>query len=218
MSLSSTRVFAFAVFTALAMGGCDSQGAAPKATVGPATSTNSATTAAPTTEILTYVIEPRTSKVAWTGAKITASHEGSFGQFSGTITVPGGKPEAAKIHLDIDTPSLTVQPDRLQAHLKSPDFFDVEKFPKATFDSVSIVAGGANGASHTITGNLALHGITKSVTFPASVTLTPTKVSAKADFSVSRKDWNLVYPGMPNDLIRDDVSIHLTIEAAKKGV
>jgi hypothetical protein len=49
------------------------------------------------------------------------------------------------------------------------------------------------------------------------VTVTPAKVSAKADFSLMRKDFNLVYPGMPNDLIKDDVAIHLTIEAPKQG-
>jgi polyisoprenoid-binding protein YceI len=216
MTLKPSRCsFAFAAIFALALGACDKD--APQATVGPATSTNSAMTASPTAEAITYVIEPQTSKVEWTGAKITAKHEGSFSRFAGTVIVPGGKPEAAKIHLDIETPSLTTQPDKLMGHLKSPDFFDVEKFPKATFDTVSIAAGAANGATHTITGNLALHGVTKSVTFPATVTVTPAKVSAKADFSISRKDWNLVYPGMPDDLIKDDVAIHLTIEAPKKG-
>jgi polyisoprenoid-binding protein YceI len=216
MNLTPHRSFAIAAVLALAANACDKQDT-PQATVGPATSTNSASPPAPNSETVVYVIEPQTSKVGWTGAKITAKHEGGFSQFSGTVIVPGGKPEAAKIHLDIDTPSLTTQPDKLMGHLKSPDFFDVEKFPKATFDSVSVVPGGASGATHTITGNLALHGITKSVTFPATITVTPTKVSAKADFSISRKDWNLVYPGMPNDLIKDDVEIHLTIEAPKKA-
>ncbi len=216
MSSIHTLSFAVAASLALALAGCDKNDA-PQATVGPATSTSSATPATPAAETATYAIEPATSKVEWTGAKITAHHDGKFTSFKGTVTVPGGKAEAAKIHLDIDTASLTVDPDKLAGHLKSPDFFDVEKFPKATFDSTSITAGGANGATHTITGNLALHGVTKSVTFPATVNVTPAKVSAKADFSIIRKDWNLVYPGMPNDLIKDDVAIHLSIDAPKQG-
>jgi polyisoprenoid-binding protein YceI len=218
--MSSIHRYSFAVAALLALGlaGCDDKSAPPQATVAPATSTNSAAaTPTPAAETATYLIDPATSKVEWTGAKITAHHDGNFSQFKGTITVPAGKPENAKIHLDVDTPSLTTQPDKLAGHLKSPDFFDVEKFPKASFDSTTIAAGGANGASHTITGNLMLHGVTKSVTFPAIVTITPGKVSAKADFSIMRKDWNLVYPGMPNDLIKDDVAIHLTIEAPKQG-
>jgi polyisoprenoid-binding protein YceI len=209
--------FVLAVSLAFGLAGCDEKSAPPQATVAPAASTGSASAPAPSAEETAYVIEPSSSKVEWTGAKITAHHDGNFAQFKGTIKVPGGKPENAKIHLDIDTTSLTVQPDKLEGHLKSPDFFDVEKFPKATFDSTTIAAGGTNGATHTVTGNLTLHGVTKSVTFPATVAVTPTKVSAKADFSIMRKDWNLVYPGMPNDLIKDDVAIHLTIEAPKQG-
>jgi polyisoprenoid-binding protein YceI len=217
MSPTRTLSFALAASLTLALSGCDESSSAPKATVGPATSATTAPAAAPAAETVTYAIEPGTSKVEWTGAKITAHHDGKFTSFKGTITVPGGKAEDAKIHLDIDTPSITVEPTQLNGHLKSPDFFDVEKFPKATFESTAIKAGGANGATHTITGNLALHGVTKSVTFPATVTVTPGKVSAKADFSIIRKDWALVYPGKPDDLIKDDVQIHLTIEAAKQG-
>jgi polyisoprenoid-binding protein YceI len=219
MNPNRARTLVIAALLAVGAAACDEKSAPPQATVAPATSTGGAATpAAPTaTEGATYVIEPATSKVEWTGAKITAHHDGSFASFKGAIVVPGGKAESAKIHLDIDTPSLTTQPDKLVGHLKSPDFFDVEKFPKATFDSTAITAGGASGATHTVTGNLTLHGVTKSVTFPATVTLTPGKVSAKADFSLMRKDWNLVYPGMPNDLIKDDVAIHLTIDAPKQG-
>jgi polyisoprenoid-binding protein YceI len=217
--------FSFALATSVHLGlvlglaACDDKPAPPQATVAPAMSTNSAS--ASVGETTTYVIEPSTSKVAWTGAKITASHEGSFSQFKGTIAVARGRPESAKIHLDIDTRSLTTQPDKLMGHLKSADFFDVEGFPKAIFDSTSITTsittGGASGANYTVTGNLSLHGVTKSVTFPAAVTVSPAKVSAKADFSISRKDWNLVYPGMPNDLIKDEVAIHLILEAPKQG-
>jgi polyisoprenoid-binding protein YceI len=206
---------ALAAALALALPACDeSSSAAPQATVGPATT--AAPAPATAAETITYAIEPATSKVEWTGAKITGKHDGRFTSFKGTVTVPGGKTENAKIHLDVDTPSLTVDPDKLAGHLKSPDFFDVEKFPKATFDSTAIASGGSGGATHTITGNLALHGVTKSITFPATITVTPGKVSAKAEFALMRKDWGLVYPGMPNDLIKDDVAIHLTIEAAKQ--
>jgi polyisoprenoid-binding protein YceI len=221
MSPISRRSFALTASLALCLTAgltaCDDKSAPPQAAVAPATSTNSAAAPTPSADTVAYAIEPSTSKVEWTGAKITAHHDGGFASFKGTISVPGGKAENAKIHLDIDTPSLTTQPDKLAGHLKTADFFDVEKFPKASFDSTTIAAGGPNGATHTITGNLTLHGVTKSVTFPANVTVTPAKVSAKADFSLMRKDWNLVYPGMPNDLIKDDVAIHLTIEAPKQG-
>jgi polyisoprenoid-binding protein YceI len=212
--------FAFAapMLLSLALFACDNKdSAAPAATTGPAaTTTTASATAAPATSA-SYAIDATGSKIEWTGAKITGHHDGSFGKFTGTVDVPAGKPEGAKIHIEIDTSSITTDQEKLVTHLKSPDFFDVAKFPTATFDSTAIAAGGAAGATHTITGNLTLHGVTKSISFPATVTVDPSKVSAKATFTISRKDFGVVYPGMPNDLIKDDVSVKLTIEAAKKS-
>ena len=94
---------------------------------------------------------------------------------------------------------------------------DVAKFPKASFASTSIKAGGEKGASHTVTGNLTLHGVTKSITFPATIKTTGTGIDADAEFAINRKDFGLVYAGKPDDLIRDDVVIKLTIRSRSKG-
>jgi polyisoprenoid-binding protein YceI len=164
-----------------------------------------------------FLINPQNSKIEWTGAKITASHNGSFGAFTGSIDVPGGVVDNGKVSVDIDTSSITVDPAQLNGHLKSPDFFDVAKFPKATFVSTSIKDGGEKGATHTVTGNLTLHGVTKSVSFPATIAVAGDTVNATAEFSINRKDFGLVYPGKPDDLIRDDVVIKLTAHAQKKS-
>ena len=68
---------------------------------------------------------------------------------------------------------------QLTEHLKSPDFFDVAQFPEATFISTSIAAGGTGG-THTITGDLTMHGRTKRVSFPATVNVEPARVTANA--------------------------------------
>jgi len=207
---------------ALALFACDNKPDAPAAATGPAvasTVSTAAAAAATPAGTVSYAIDSATSKIEWTGAKITGKHDGSFAKFTGAIEVPGGKAEAGMVHLVIDTTSLTADPDKLAGHLKSPDFFDVQKYPTATFDSTSIAAtpGGPNGATHAITGNLTLHGQTKSITFPATISTDGGKITAKSEFSIARKDFGLVYPGMPNDLIKDDVSIRLTIDAAKKS-
>ena len=92
----------------------------------------------------------------------------------------------------------------------------MQNFPKARFTSTSIKAGGEGGKSHTITGNLEIKNVTKSITFPANVSVGGETVSVDAEFSINRKDFGIVYPGMPDDLIRDDVLIKLTIRA-KRG-
>jgi polyisoprenoid-binding protein YceI len=166
---------------------------------------------------VTYAISPATSKVGFVGSKATGKHEGSFGKFAGTIEVPGGKLEAAKVTLSIETSSLKTDDEELDEHLRSKDFFDVAKFPKATFTSTSIVAGGAAGATHTLTGNLELHGVTKSIGVPATIKREGSGISATSEFTIKRKDFAIVYPGKPDDLIKDDVLIKLTIVGAPPG-
>jgi len=66
-----------------------------------------------------------------------------------------------------------------------------------------------------VTGNLELHGVTKSITFPATITVQGDTVAVKAEFAINRKDFGIVYPGKPDDLIKDDVLLRLNISAKK---
>jgi polyisoprenoid-binding protein YceI len=163
-----------------------------------------------------YNFSQASSKVEWTGAKVTAKHDGSFDAFTGTVSLVDGSADKSSVTVDIDTVSLKVEPERLAGHLKSGDFFDVQKYPKATFVSTQVKAGGANGATHTVTGNLTLHGVTKSITFPAIIAVAGDDVKVNAEFAINRKDFGIMYPGKPDDLIKDEVLIKLTIDA-KKG-
>ena len=58
-----------------------------------------------------------------------------------------------------------------------------------------------------------MHGVTKSITFPAAIEMAEGEVRASAEFFVKRFDWNIVYPGKPDDLIRDEVVIRLDLVA-----
>ena len=190
-----------------------------KATTGEATTAtaSAADTKASPGATTSYAIEPPTSKIDWTGSKVTAKHEGSFSAFKGTISLVDGAPEKSSLNIDIDMDSLKTEPEKLVGHLKSPDLFDTVKFPKATFASTAIAKGGTGTATHTVTGNLTLHGVTKSISFPATIKLEADKADGDAEFTINRKDFGVVYPGMANDLIRDDIVIKLTIRAPKKA-
>ena len=161
-----------------------------------------------------YLITAQNSKVEFVGSKVTGSHNGSFGDFSGQIDY-AGTPEQSRVSIDIKADSLTTDTPDLTKHLKTPDFFDVAKFPEATFVSTSIKPGGDKGASHTVTGNLTLHGVTKSVTFPATINVTPDTATVDSTFSINRKDFGINYAGQADNLIRDDVVLKLTIRASK---
>jgi polyisoprenoid-binding protein YceI len=154
------------------------------------------------------------STVGFIGSKITGSHEGGFHGVGGDITLVHGDPAKSSVRLEIDTTTLWADDDKLTGHLKSPDFFDVEKFPRATFTSTSIAP--AEGG-FTVTGNLDLHGVKKSITFPAQIEAGADKVTAKAEFSVMRFDFGIVYPGKPDDLIRDEVVVKFDVVATPAG-
>ena len=150
------------------------------------------------------------SSVGFTGAKVTASHDGRFDQFSGTMEHDAAQLENSTVRITIQMASVQIEPERLRGHLQSPDLFDVERFPTATFESTRIVAGGES-ATHTVTGNLTLHGQTRSITFPATIEASAAEVHARAEFSINRRDFGIVYPGMPDDLIRDNVVIRFDV-------
>lgn len=166
-------------------------------------------------ETTKYEISESDSKISFVGAKVSLKHDGSFPKFQGTVEVPGGNIENGKVELEIDLASVETDTEKLTGHLKSPDFFDVEKFPKSTFKSTSVKAGGADGATHTLTGNLDLHGVTKSISFPATIKVEGDTLKADAEFVLNRKDFGITYPGMPDDLINDNVAIKLAIVAKK---
>jgi polyisoprenoid-binding protein YceI len=182
-----------------------------KAVTGEATQVSSP---APAGQGQKYLITPQNSKVEFIGAKVTGKHNGSFGDFAGQIDYLG-TPENSRVSITMKTESISTDTPDLTKHLKTADFFDVAKYPEASFVSTAIKPGGDKGASHTITGNLTLHGVTKAITFPASINVTPTLASVDSTFSINRKDFGINYAGAADNLIRDDVVLTLQVRAAK---
>ncbi len=170
-----------------------------------------------------YPIDTAASLVNWEGteglARITTTHTGSFRIQSGSLSVKDSQLVAGKVVIDINSlknADLT-NPKKnadLVNHLKSGDFFDAGKFPTATFELVS--ANKLPSDSVTVTGNLTLKGVTKSVTFPAKVFMEPTGISAHAKFYINRKDWGMNWhseESLGDELIRPEVGIEFKIAA-----
>ena len=199
------------ILAALMFGCADPAANKPKASVANAAPESNSSQPAAAEKL---VISPETSKVEFVAAKVTRSHNGSFKQFSGTIDlVPNSIPDS-RVTIDIQTNSVVTDEPDLTKHLQTPDFFDVAKFPKATFVSTKIEPG-SGGATHQVTGNFELHGVKKSITFPATIQVTPDSVSVDAEFSINRKDFGVVFQNKTDDLIRDNVVIKLTIKAPR---
>jgi polyisoprenoid-binding protein YceI len=209
------RIRAVIFMSALAFAACakDPTQGKTAATVGAAQTASAAPASAESLKV-----GPDTSKIGFVGAKVTAQHVGQFGDFAGTISLVADAVEKSRVEFDVKTASLAMpgEPEDLVHHLKSPDFFDVAKFPSARFVSTAIKAGSdVAGANYTITGNLEMRGTSKSVTFPATVTVGADAVHVKSEFGINRKDFGIVYPGMKDDLIKDNVLIRVDLTAPR---
>ena len=150
------------------------------------------------------------SELTFVGSKVTGSHDGGFNEFDGTVVMSNDDPTKAQITVNIDATSIWSDNDRLTNHLKSGDFFDVEKYPTAKFESTQIEAA---DEGYLVTGNLEMHGQTNSVQFPAEITVDGDTLTANADFSITRTDWGINYTGKPDDLIRERVVVRFDITA-----
>ena len=161
-----------------------------------------------------YLINPQNSKIEFVGSNVVGSQHGSFEKFDGAINY-AGQPEKSRVDIKIDMNSVKADEDGLTNHLKTPDFFDVAKYPQATFTSTDIKPGGEKGATHTITGTLQLHGVTKAITFPATIAVSSDAVTVDSNFSINRKDFAINYTGPADNLIRDEVVLTLKVRAVK---
>ena len=157
-----------------------------------------------------YIFTPA-SRVGFVGSKITGSHAGGFKSFTGHFTIADGVPVGNDHEVVIDMNSTFSDDEKLTSHLKSADFFDTEKFPKSTFDITGIEK--QSEIAYVVSGNLTLHGETKNISFPATVSQNGDHVKIDAKFDINRKDFGIVYAGKADDLIRDEVVIELKLEA-----
>ena len=174
------------------------------------------------------------STVMWTGTKPTGKHDGTFAVNEGNLMIKDNALVGGSFVINVASlasTDLAGDPDnkaKLEGHLKSPDFFNIEKYPTAKFEISSVEAFVADSSSkdvmmkdatHTIKGNLTLKDVTKSVSFPAKVTIDASSAVASANFNIDRTDWEMNYkgPNNPQDwVISKTVNIKLGINASKK--
>ena len=162
-------------------------------------------------------VDTAQSTVQWTGRKVSGEHHGDVQIKSGTLTVEDGKLLGGNFAID-----LTTITDRdlegeykakLEGHLKSADFFDVDNYPEATFE-ITGVQEGAEVGNVSISGNLTIRGVTKNITFDAQVSeVSDSTVRATANFNILREDWGVNYAGQADDLISKEINFKVTLVA-----
>lgn len=171
-----------------------------------------ATSTAPTPGAVVVNVDKEASSIQFVGAKVTRDHTGQFHEFDGWVEYAGDQP--SRIAFDIDINSIETDTDKLTEHLKTADFFDVARFPRATFVSTSLSAADpadTSGATHVVRGMLNMHGVEREVTFPVTAEMTPQGTRARSEFTIDRHDWGISYRGAADDLIKDNVLIRLDL-------
>jgi polyisoprenoid-binding protein YceI len=166
----------------------------------------------------TYTIDTTHTQTEFTWNHFGFSNpSGGFDSIEGTIAYDAADPTKSSVDVSIAIDSINTHVKKLDEHLKSADFFDAAKFPTATFKSTKIEKG-ASSKTFKVTGDLTIHGVTKSVTLDATLNgagehpmkKVPT-IGFDGSVTVKRSDFGLgAY--VPN--VSDAISIHLTTEAS----
>ena len=212
-------------FSFLALALALTTSACKKAPKGEAAKTGDAVseTAKASSTAKTYTIS--NGKINWTGTKIGGQHMGTIDISKGEVSASDGKVESGSFQIDMNTLVATDLKagdgkEDLEGHLKNSDFFDVPNNPTGSFQITSVAPLDGNAeANCTITGNLTLKGITKSVAFPANVEMIGDKLSAVTPaFKINRTAWNINYGsgiiGTAKDkIIHDEVALVVNFEA-----
>jgi polyisoprenoid-binding protein YceI len=171
----------------------------------------------------TYLADVSKSSIEWIGTSPISRHHGTFKLTEGALIVGDNSVKGGRFIIDIN--SLTPddqkpeQNKKLQEHLLSSDFFHVVHFPLAEFHITSITPAAHRSAnSYNVTGNLKLKDIIKSITFPASIQVDRSTLTATASFNFDRSLWNMSYgndQSLGNKFIRPDVNITLHLIASR---
>lgn len=148
-----------------------------------------------------YKLDAAASTVEWTAKKVTGQHNGTVAIKSGELNAEAGKLTAGKFAMDMTSIKVLDLTDaemngKLTGHLNSDDFFATAKSPESTFEIVSVepIAGAAAGAAnYNVKGNLTIKGITKAITFPATITMDEKELKANATFDIDRTEWDIKY-------------------------
>ena len=168
-------------------------------------------------KIATWELDPENSSAAFVCRHVHSKVRGMFPQPSGTVMLDEETPANSRIDATIDLNLISTGVEERDTHLKSADFFDVAKYPVATFVSTNVSR--SNATSYSVTGNLSIHGVTKPVTL--AVTLSPPfnhaggiRRGAEATASINRRDFGIAwdFPGEGTGVVVGD-NIEITINA-----
>ena len=168
-----------------------------------------------------YVVDPRTSSVNWSAAKVVgASHSGQVAIKSGSLTIENSQLKDGNLILDMKNISVEKDIDALIKHLNSKDFFDTAAYPEAKI-IISSTTPTEKAGVYLATGDLTIKGKTATINFPLSVAQTGGGLDVKSDLKIDRTIWDIRYgsgkffQNLGNNLIKDEIDLSVNLQASR---
>jgi polyisoprenoid-binding protein YceI len=172
----------------------------------------------------TWNIDPAHSVAEFKVRHMMISYvRGEFSELSGVLKLDGTDYSRSTVEASIPVASVRTVDEKLDAHLKNADFFDVERFPTLTFKSTTIRSTG--GRNYAVTGDLAIHGVTQSVILNVNDVSEPSndpwgnqRIGLSGSTKINRKDFGIVWNTALDSggvLVGDEVTISLDVQFIK---
>jgi polyisoprenoid-binding protein YceI len=170
----------------------------------------------------TFKVNPAKANLKWVATKVTGKHEGTVKLASGSLMSDGKNLTGGSFDIDMNSIACTDIEDKetngkFIGHLKSDDFFSVDKHKTARFIIGKVTPKSGNEVE--ISGKMTIKGITKDITFPATVTHTGKSINAKAKITIDRSEYDVrfgsgkFFADLGDKIIHDDFIIDLDMEA-----
>ncbi len=173
-----------------------------------------------------YKLDTEQSTLRWTGETVTGlkKYEGTVKIKSGSVAVEQGGIKSGSFEIDMQTLSDDQNTADLVNHLKSSDFFAVEKYPVAKFEITSfgpISEESSKLGRYVVGGNLTIKGVTKPISLIATLSETENKIKVTASFAINRAEWDVkfgsstFFEGLGDKAVRDAIEINMDLVATK---
>lgn len=179
----------------------------------------------PTAKTTVYTVDTKSTKTTWVGKKVTGQHTGAISVSKGTITSDEKNITGGNFEFDMNSITCTDLTDKeynakLIGHLKSDDFFSVEKNPTSKF--VLTKATLKSGNDYDVTGNLTIKGITNEITFPAMIRMDNKTIVTIAKIMVNRTKFDMkfgsasFFESIGDKAINDEFELDVNVVATAK--
>lgn len=176
------------------------------------------------TATTTWKLDPAHSSAEFKVKHMMISNvKGSFSGLAGTLTEHTVDSTLSSVEASVPVATITTGDAQRDAHLKSADFFDAEKYPTLNFSSTKVVR---KGDGYEVTGDLTIHGVTKPVTFAVDGPSAPgkdpwgnTRIGLSATAKINRKDFGLAWNAALETggfLVGDEITITLDVQFIKQ--